>query len=1034
MEDISKLKVFGLTTNQAKLLKFFIETHQKENFKEEELTFKRIKEKFKSKKSFYRELLSDLTKAGFLRVVNKIKPFDYRYNDSRMAEMDSDFSPAIIKAKQKKKTKPFIYRFNESRMAELIQEGQTTYSNEQKEFDKKIKELKIQADQKSNLKRFKGILQDSKSQLRLNNESISILYTLFSQQNGKIVPISMTIKEIIEKIGENNIRYNLKLLEERGFVDIKKIGRTNIYEPKDLVTIFKIEKNAQKKKWMEKKRLMQDAIQYFQTKPSVDKEEIKKFGGEAKLINYLRLANKEILIIHPFYTGKRDPINKRVQTVIENILSFIDSSDVKIKALIAGRVEDLDLENIKEILRKIPQIEVKVTSRLLNTFAIIIDSKYTIHSFENNLDFIFIQDAQTAKLYENEFYKSWKLSEDFRLQLTRHNELSQKLTEELKESKKNYPIITENKEEYEILHLGEEVIHILKNFLRDANREIILDFRGHIEKIQEVQKYFEDFFNDLIHFLKIRDIKVKLLFGINSWIVNKLDQIFIDLIHLISQGKLEIRVPTGKNLVSRAVIIDDSTLLKVMTDRKTVSSYKALIIRNPAGILEIKNEFNQIFEQSIDFRNAILQYDIDRKLEKAARDSINKNPPIYNFANQPIVMQGKKDVIEIILNLLKKAQKEILVSVNPFIGSKDAKYDIFKPVYRKELFNYYFEIFSKKSKDGIDIRILRNSSRPLPNEARDESQIRIQLSVLLNLFPAFQMREIDLYQPNFLIIDKKILLIYEYLESNQMKLIILTESLLIKKYQETFQDAWDKALDMRLNWLINANPSLKSEIRNSLEKVDFQITLPERGEMRVYNAKHLRYIMKYLLDNTNREYNMFLAAADYFIKQSKGDDAFGHMAMSYARKVYKTVANKNVKTKVITLFQPLYLKALTADDIQESIKLYPDYEMRFLPQIYQLNNIYAIYDHFLLNVIGEGGSSLFQLLIINDINLCNTYKNQFNESWGNSVDFRQVLYEYCSKRKKEIILESYNIFKPEKDYSSNQIKQLFPLKNAIKDV
>ncbi|NVM05170.1 MAG: hypothetical protein HWN67_22815 [Candidatus Helarchaeota archaeon] len=999
MEAISKLKLFGLTNNQAKLLKFFIESHQKENINEEDLTFSRIKEKFQFKRSFYRELLSDLTRLEFLKVINK--------------------------------TKPFVYRYNESNMSEIIQKGQNSYLIEQKNFDKKIKDLKSLANQKTSLKQIKEILKDSIGQLRLNDEGVSILCTLFSQKNGKIVPISMTIKEIIKKIGENKIRYNLKLLEERGFVIIKKIGRKNIYEPKDLVTIFKIEKNAQKKNWMEKKRLMQDTIRYFQTKPSIDQEEVQKFGGVTKLLNYLKLAKEEILIIHPFYSGKRDQINKKVQTIIENILSYTDSIDIKIKVLIAGRVEDLDKENIREILRKIPQIEVKVTSRLLNTFAVIIDSNYTIHSFKNNLDFILIQDDQTAKLYENEFYKSWNLSEDFRMQLSRHDELKKILKDEIKESIENYPIISEKKEEYEILHLGEEVIHILKNFLRQANREIILDFRGNIEKIQEVQKYFEAFFKDLIDFLKNRNIKVKLLFGINSWIVNKLDQIFIQLIHLISQGKLEFRVPTGKNLVSRAIIIDDSTLLKIITDHRTVSSYKALIIRNPAGVLEIKNEFTQIFEQGIDFRNAILQYDIDKELEKAARDSINKNPPIYNFGNQPIVMQGKKDVIEIMLNILKKAKREILVSVNPFIVSKDGKYDIFKPVYQKELFNYYFEIFSNKSKDGIDIKILRNSSRPLSKDVRDEFQIKIQLSVLLTLFPAFQMREIDLYQSNFLIIDKKILLIYEYLESNQIKLIILTESLLIKKYQETFQDAWDKALDMRLNWLINANPSLKKEIQNSFEKVDFQITLPERGEMRVYDAKYLRYIMNYLLDNTKNEYYMFLAAADYFIEQSKGKAAFGHMAMSYTRNVYKTVENKKVKTKVITLFQPLYLNSITDNDIEESLKLYPYYEMRFLPQAYQLNNIFAIFDHFIIHVIGEGTKGLFQLLVMNDINLRNNYLTQFNETWKNSVDFRQVFYEYGSKRTKEIIFESYKKIKLEKEYSSSKIQELFPIKKSI---
>ncbi|MFX1450392.1 MAG: hypothetical protein ACFFCM_06105 [Promethearchaeota archaeon] len=498
MEAISKLKVFGLTTNQANLLKFFIESYQKENINEQNLTFKKIREKFGSKKSFYRELIRDLTKLEFLKVINK--------------------------------KKPFVYQYNESRMFDLIQEEQNSYLSQQKDFEKLIKEFKDLINQNPSLKQISEFLRKSQHYLRLSDEVILILKAFFSQENGRIIKNSRTTKQFIEIIGENNIRYNLNLLLNRGFISRKRIGREYSYEPKDFLVILKTEKEVQKKKWVNKKKLMREAIQYFDKKPIITNEEVQKFKGPDKLLEYLKLATNEILIIHPFYTGKRDMINKRVQKIIEKILDFINLSKVKINCLIAGKVEHLNLENIKELLRSIPQIEVRVTSRLLTNVTIVIDSKYTIHSFESNLDFILIQDDQTADLHKNEFYESWKLAEDFRIQISRNDELNQQIKQELEESLNLYPIVSETKLNYEIFPLGDELITKLKYLLESANQEIILDFRGHIERVKEVQIYFQEFFKNLIVLLRKKNIKVKLLFGVNSWLVNKLDQTFIQLI------------------------------------------------------------------------------------------------------------------------------------------------------------------------------------------------------------------------------------------------------------------------------------------------------------------------------------------------------------------------------------------------------------------------------------------------------------------------------------------------------------------------
>lgn len=62
MEESNRLIEFGLTKNQAELLKFFIESKSKDG-----LTYKQIKEQFRFKKHFYRELIDDLVNLKFLR-------------------------------------------------------------------------------------------------------------------------------------------------------------------------------------------------------------------------------------------------------------------------------------------------------------------------------------------------------------------------------------------------------------------------------------------------------------------------------------------------------------------------------------------------------------------------------------------------------------------------------------------------------------------------------------------------------------------------------------------------------------------------------------------------------------------------------------------------------------------------------------------------------------------------------------------------------------------------------------------------------
>ncbi|MFX1446483.1 MAG: hypothetical protein ACFFHV_24080, partial [Promethearchaeota archaeon] len=212
--------------------------------------------------------------------------------------------------------------------------------------------------------------------------------------------------------------------------------------------------------------------------------------------------------------------------------------------------------------------------------------------------------------------------------------------------------------------------------------------------------------------------------------------------------------------------------------------------------------------------------------------------------------------------------------------------------------------------------------------------------------------------------------------------------------------------------------------------VDFQITLPERGKMRVYDAKFLRHILRYLINITRREFYMFLVASKQFIQQSKGREAFTHMVLSYSMDVKEAIKKKKIKSRVIASFQPIYLDAITFTEIKSALKLYPIYQLRFLPPPYQSNIIYSIYDNYMILIIGEESSSLFQILIINDINFRNNYLSQFNSAWNNSVDVRQVYFEYGSEKRREIISSSYKRVKLERNYTPEQIREFFPLKKA----
>lgn len=276
-------------------------------------------------------------------------------------------------------------------MEEITKEAQNLNSKVQQDFDKLIRKLKIQISNKITLKNLLEFLQLTQNQLNLNEDQVLILYSLFSQENGIIKPISRTIEQVynkIKKLEEYNIRYNLNLLKTRGFVDLKKIGRVNNYLPKDLITIMKIEKDFQKKIGKEKYNRMIETIQHFNKETITDSKSIQRFSNFIDLSKILKLANKEILIIFPLNETDHNLINKNISKIFKILLNFINFSNILVKILINNQIKELSSDILNEILIHLPQIEIRTTSNLSNSFIIIMDEAYSIHTVENSLEFM----------------------------------------------------------------------------------------------------------------------------------------------------------------------------------------------------------------------------------------------------------------------------------------------------------------------------------------------------------------------------------------------------------------------------------------------------------------------------------------------------------------------------------------------------------------------------------------------------------------------------------------------------------------------
>ncbi|MFX1446484.1 MAG: hypothetical protein ACFFHV_24085 [Promethearchaeota archaeon] len=595
MIEIDNLTEFGLTLNQAKLLNFIINLENRSA-----LSYKVINDEFNKGQSFYWELLDDLVNLGFLTV--------------------------------NRNTKPWKYKYDESGFQKIINNQENEHSKIQLEFETLIKELDASNKEGINFKDVFELLQKVQLQLKLNMDQIFILSSLYTKENGKMVPKTRNINQIKElikplngKLKKHNIRYYLTILETRGFLFSQKVGRSNIYTSKDLLTILKDERELDQKIWEDKKTRLQKIRDFFKNKQN----------------------------------------------------SVVDKSQM--------------------VLEKSESISMEINER------------------------------------------------------------------------------------YQLIDFNLDIVNWVKKLMMSAKKEIFLDFRILAERNPVKLRIAEEFYKSLIDLISQNEsstLKIKLLMYFDSWVMLKLEPIYVKLIQLISQGKLELKVPSETDYRTAKIIIDNSMLLDFMVKQDLAEFDKVLQNRNEMSIKNAKKMFKSLWDSSIDIRDLLMEESISNELEKVTKESINKNPPVYNFKKNEVVITGLKKVLNINLNFIRAAESEIL-----FIGSitlEKNKNSNFRDTRSQSSFYIdFFNILINKCRIGVEVKILRNTIEPNSSEFKNQEKLKKGIQLIMSLSPFFQIRQIDLPQYQFLIIDRKILLIYEFLESGRIKLTIITDKSII---------------------------------------------------------------------------------------------------------------------------------------------------------------------------------------------------------------------------------------------------------------
>ncbi|MHA1383287.1 MAG: hypothetical protein ACTSR3_05980 [Candidatus Helarchaeota archaeon] len=818
MIDSEKLQLFGLTSNQSKVIEFFIKNRTRKD-----LNFRKIRTEIKSPKSFYREILLDLIDKKFLYVIR----------DKR----------------------PITYQLNEDRFEEIFQEYKNLYEKNQHKYDlilQKMTKLEFKNQLKSqDILKF---LEKIKVELRLNEEQISIINILLSQKEDANSLTPITLNQIAKKLGKKNditnIRYNLSLLEKRGFIFRRKIGRSNYFGSKTLMEIIEREKKYQEQTWIEKEEQMLAVIHFLEKYP-------------------------------------------------------------------------------KKLVRR--------------------DEHYDL---KNNLS---------------------------------------------------------------------DIKNTIIKLIEGVQNEIIVDIRCGYERIDSIKIFLQEIFKKLLELILNKNhVKVKILLNIDDWLVHKLDFVFLQLITRIKTDNFEIRVPINEEQREFRIIGDNSIMFQILGVDTLSEDENGIKINNKRNIDQINDQFNRIWENSLDLRDAIFDYKIDKEIEKAIKKSEKKYPPEYNFKDKFLVIGGLQKGIRVLLRLYAKARNEICTILGPLFPSKSGVLSAVESLKQNKFYERINKVVSKKAKANLNIRWIRNTdATPHLQIYKNDDLKRYMIDFGLSLYPNFQMRQLSLEQYQFSIIDKKILVILEF---SKQVMTISQDEFIIDEYNFIFEKAWSEAYDIRLQWLSEVSKKLGKYIENTFYQINLQISMPKEGEIKRFEGKFARPILYSLLNNLMQDIHKIHTIFLFFTNDLEDisidmicDDDF--LNVSRALKV---------PTKIIINYFPQLKEIVSCRNLKTVIEIFPSCEFRLLPKNIQTYNFFGLFNEYIVNVEGKTNSDNYHIFIINNRNLRKYFLDQFNSLWDKSVDIRQFFYEYGKSETKNLVLDSIKKFGFEKKLNSDEIRELFP--------
>jgi len=621
------------------------------------------------------------------------------------------------------------------------------------------------------------------------------------------------------------------------------------------------------------------------------------------------------------------------------------------------------------------------------------------------------KDLRTILEIEQKFQlKLWNEKKKIMQKIIQHFQKEPK--KELKKTK-NFRII-EN-----FNNIKNDILDLIKN----AKKEILLDFRCRFRPINVMRDFLGEILNELLEKSQ-RDglISIKLILEIDDWLIHKLDYIFLPLITGILPNRFEIRVPIERELKEFRIVVDEKTLYQIIGANEVSPEDYGVEINNITTVTQTILSIKQIWENSLDIRDSIIEYTLDREIEREINRSIKKYPPKYNFSNSFLTIRGLRKCLRFMLRLFANAKNEILVIVGPVFQSTEGEFSVLEILSKENYYNELNTVIEKRVKAGVFVKWIRNTISPHLKIYQTDEAKKSFMDLVLNMNPLFQMRQLQLEQYQFSIIDQKILLIFDYFNE---KMTIILDPFVINKYNILFQSVWSEAYDIRLQWLTEISKPLKKYIKNSFENIRLQINMPKEGKIRKFSGQFLKPILNFLLRSSKQE---VYALRTYSPKVIKNKKEFLNQIIPYFFEFINAAKNHNFKMKVNLTYFPEFLELPNDEELKSTLDIFPRFQIHLLPNNIQSNAFFGIFDNYLLTFLGNTDLDDFHLLIINAENLNNYYKEQFKLLWDDSVDLRQLYLEYGTEKQKKLVLKSIKKHKLKKQLSSDQIRQKYPMK------